>query len=70
MKKKILITALIFFQQYCFGQTASQRSKTIRYIVPADIKITVGQEIKPGRGTKDNGDFKFISVSRNSWMAR
>lgn len=30
--------------------------------------ITVGQQIELGAGTRDNGDFKYITVSHNSWL--
>ena len=69
MYKNFLLTALIFFQQYCFGQPALPNIENDTLYTTYGYKITVGQEIKLGRGTRDNGDFKFISVSRNSWMA-
>jgi len=69
MYKNFLLTALIFFQQYCFGQPALPKIENDTLYTTYGYKITVGQEIKLGTGTRDNGDFKFISVSRNSWMA-
>ncbi len=69
MNKNFLLTALIFFQQYCFGQTALPRIENDTLYTTCGYKVTVGQEIKLGIGTRDNGDFKFITVSRNSWLA-
>src|SRR5437763_1469329 len=31
-------------------------------------KIAVDQEIKLGIGTRDNGDFKYITTSKDSWL--
>ncbi len=69
MKTIFLLFLSTFFTQYIFCQdTLLPRIVNDTLYTSSGYKITVDQEIKLGTGTRDNGDFKFITVSKNSWL--
>ena len=69
MKKTILLFLLIAFMKDGFCQDPPlPRIVNDTLYTSSGYKITVDQEIKLGIGTRDNGDFKFITVSKNSWL--
>jgi hypothetical protein len=69
MKKTILLVLFVAFMKDSFGQDpALPRIVNDTLYTSSGYNITVDQEIKLGTGTRDNGDFKFITVSKSSWL--
>ncbi len=66
--KTTILTILLLITGKCFCQnTAVPKIENDTLYTASGYKITAGQEIKLGIGTKDNGDFKYISAS-NSFL--
>jgi hypothetical protein len=69
MKKTILLFLFIAFMKHSFGQDpVLPRIVNDTLYTSCGYNITVDQEVKLGTGTRDNGDFKFITVSKTSWL--
>jgi hypothetical protein len=66
MKKILFLSILCFFAAFSYCQTkAVPRIENDTLYTTSGYKISIGQEIKIGVGTKDNGDFKFITAARS-----
>ncbi len=65
MKKIFLFFVLICFIKISFSQNVLPKIINDTLYTSSGYKITVGQEIKLGPGTKDNGDFRYITASRS-----
>jgi hypothetical protein len=68
MKKLCLTFSLLLFIKYGFCQNdVLPKIVNDTLYTTSGYKITAGQEIKLGTGSRDNGDFKYITVSRSSF---
>lgn len=67
MKTLILISSLLL-SLTLHAQTTSYISNDTFYF-DNNIYLVEGQDIKLGTGTMPDGDFKYITTSRNNWAA-
>lgn len=68
---KLLIAALCcFFCVLALGQSKNElpRLKKDTLYTSSGFKIADGQDVKLGRGSLPNGDFKYITISSTSWL--